>query len=250
MRIAAALAALALVASAPLRADWLVLKSGARIETQGPWQVRGRQVRFTTAKTMLLQSLPLDEVDFEASKGASGPDPNRTAAEALAEGGAVVVGVDPDFRGGRAEPKPLPRAVKDVAKETLNQRSIEADRELFGEGTLSSGTSVVGQLYERSAYLRSLRERAVARVGEATVSEMEQEFASFESEIYSGCLELGADPAANEQWYCYAIVLEVALQTLAEAGSLSDPASEQDARDEPLEPSAEPAGEPAAEPPR
>jgi len=54
----------------PAAADWLVLDDGTRIETRGPWEVRGRQVVFTSARGAL-QALRLDEVDLEASRAAN-----------------------------------------------------------------------------------------------------------------------------------------------------------------------------------
>lgn len=72
------LTALVSASSSPLRADWLVLVDGARVETRGPWQVRGRMVTFTDAKGTF-SSLRVDEVDLEASEAAT-----RAAAEAPA----------------------------------------------------------------------------------------------------------------------------------------------------------------------
>lgn len=69
----------ALLASAltlPARADWLVLRTGERAETRGPWKVKGRLVVFTSAKGNLA-SLRLADVDLEASE--------RVTAEARAQ---------------------------------------------------------------------------------------------------------------------------------------------------------------------
>ncbi len=69
-----ALALLLAFLSAPVAsADVLVTKEGARVETQGPWEVRGRQVIFTTPKGVL-SSMRLAEVDLEASARADCPD--------------------------------------------------------------------------------------------------------------------------------------------------------------------------------
>jgi hypothetical protein len=66
-------AALALAAGSAT-ADWLVMTDGAAVETQGPWQVRGRAVVFSDVKGQLV-SLQLAQVDLEASA-------ERTAGEA------------------------------------------------------------------------------------------------------------------------------------------------------------------------
>ena len=55
-----------------LRADVLVTRDGERIETRGPWTVKGKQVVFTAANGTL-QALRLDDVDLEASEEATHP---------------------------------------------------------------------------------------------------------------------------------------------------------------------------------
>ncbi|HVR97389.1 MAG TPA: FxLYD domain-containing protein [Thermoanaerobaculia bacterium] len=52
--------------AAPASADWLVTREGARLETQGPWKVKGKLVVFTLADGSL-SSLRLDAVDLPAS---------------------------------------------------------------------------------------------------------------------------------------------------------------------------------------
>ena len=69
--------ALAFACSQPAAADWLVTRDGHRIETDGPWKVKGRIVVYTdTGGT--LSSLRLDEVDLEASE-AAGKEPQAPA---------------------------------------------------------------------------------------------------------------------------------------------------------------------------
>lgn len=69
-------------------ADVLVTTEGAHIETRGPWEVKGRQVIFTTASGTL-SSMRLDEVDLEASEAET--ERIASAAEAADE----EVGTDP-----------------------------------------------------------------------------------------------------------------------------------------------------------
>jgi hypothetical protein len=90
------LLALLLLAAAPLSADWLVTREGARVETRGPWKVKGKLVVFTGAGGDLA-SLRLAEVDLPASERAtaeaqapaSPPEP-PPAAEAPKKPAAVV----------------------------------------------------------------------------------------------------------------------------------------------------------------
>jgi hypothetical protein len=54
----------------PAAADWLVLRDGSKVETQGPWQVKGRVVVFDLPSGQLT-SLRLAEVDLAASDEAT-----------------------------------------------------------------------------------------------------------------------------------------------------------------------------------
>jgi hypothetical protein len=64
--IALGLLALGL-AHLPARADWLVTNEGGRVETKGPWQMKGKLVVFTRADDGALASLRASEVDLDAS---------------------------------------------------------------------------------------------------------------------------------------------------------------------------------------
>lgn len=59
-------AVLSLVAL-PVQADWLVTRDGARMETKGPWKVKGKLVVFETADGKL-SSLRVADVDLDASR--------------------------------------------------------------------------------------------------------------------------------------------------------------------------------------
>lgn len=70
-RRAAVWTALLLAAVAlPAGADWLVLRTGERAETKGPWKVKGKLVVFTSPKGTLA-SLRLADVDLAASERAT-----------------------------------------------------------------------------------------------------------------------------------------------------------------------------------
>ena len=51
---------------APARADWLVTRDGARLETKGAWKVDGRRVLFTLPNGTL-STVRTDEVDLDQS---------------------------------------------------------------------------------------------------------------------------------------------------------------------------------------
>ena len=73
-RICRALLILPVAAAAffatPAQADWLVTKEGARIETRGPWELRGRIIVFTLPNGTL-SSIRESEIDLEASHDAT-----------------------------------------------------------------------------------------------------------------------------------------------------------------------------------
>ena len=62
-------------AAAPAAADWLQMRDGSRVETRGPWQLKGAVVAFTLPNGTLA-SLRAADVDLEASE--------RITAEAVA----------------------------------------------------------------------------------------------------------------------------------------------------------------------
>lgn len=64
------LAILGLAIAAPACADWLVTRDGGRVETKGPWKVKGKLVVFTQADGVL-SSLRLSEVNLDASRAAT-----------------------------------------------------------------------------------------------------------------------------------------------------------------------------------
>ena len=81
-RFVSLLALAALVGAAgPARADWLVTREGARVETRGAWSVKGKLVVFETAAGKL-SSLRVADVDLDASRRAT---EEAVAAQAQAE---------------------------------------------------------------------------------------------------------------------------------------------------------------------
>lgn len=68
-----------LIAASPAAADWLVTRAGGRVETKGPWQIKGKLVVFTQADGALA-SLRLSEVDLEASRKATAEAQTKATA--------------------------------------------------------------------------------------------------------------------------------------------------------------------------
>ena len=85
------LIAIALWALGPsIPAEVLVTRDGQRIETQGPWQVKGRQVVFTSTQGVL-SSMRLAEIDLAASEAATaGTAEDAEAAAPAAEPAAAA----------------------------------------------------------------------------------------------------------------------------------------------------------------
>jgi hypothetical protein len=75
-KLAILLLPLLAVAATPAAADWLVTRSGERVEIQGPWQLKGKIVVFTRMDGSFA-SLRVSEVDLKASE--------RATAEARAQ---------------------------------------------------------------------------------------------------------------------------------------------------------------------
>jgi len=76
------LAGAAIFAGRPAAADWLVTQEGAKVETRGPWQVKGKLVVFTTADGTLA-SLRVAQVDLPASQKATA-DKQKMVVEDIA----------------------------------------------------------------------------------------------------------------------------------------------------------------------
>ena len=172
-------------------ADWLVTQDGARIETKGPWQVKGRQVVFTLPNGTL-SAMRVSEVDLEASASVTeaAKNPARTAApEARQPAPArapVMVLTNKDIAaaatppaaaaGGEeataAEAQPRPRAPGSAAVDVVTWESRDSQDvdglEIVGTlrntgveiaTNINVSVTVIDQertpLYETTAFLRS-----------------------------------------------------------------------------------------------
>lgn len=114
--------------SRPARADWLVTRDGAQIETKGPWRVEGRQVLFHRTGGALA-SLRTDDVDLEASrtltaekKAAAEAKPAEAPPAAPAKRPASAARVtNPEVKGGGARG---PKAPEGTAGEPAGEAAI------------------------------------------------------------------------------------------------------------------------------
>lgn len=105
------------MAAAPAAADWLVTRDGSRIETRGPWELKGKLVVFTAANGTL-SSLRLSEVDLEASEAATNaakaPPPDSEPEPAPPEDKEpVLVITDADVPKARKREPQAPSAAEE-----------------------------------------------------------------------------------------------------------------------------------------
>jgi hypothetical protein len=112
---------LLLAAAAPAGADWLVTRAGGRVETQGPWQVKGKLVVFKGANGTLA-SLRLAEVDLPASENAT------AEAKAAEETKAKAATEEPS----KPERK---KSVRSLTDADFSHKPPAADAEAPAEGT-------------------------------------------------------------------------------------------------------------------
>lgn len=114
----------ALLLAVPAGADWLVTRDGGRVETKGPWQVKGKLVVFTRVAEGQLASLRITDIDWAAServtaqaaqaKEAQASEPKSAPAEPPKESRWVFT--DSDFK--RPVPPPAEPAAEPAAEET------------------------------------------------------------------------------------------------------------------------------------
>lgn len=149
VRSALGVLGLVLLAATPSEADWLITKAGARVETRGPWRVKGKLVVFTQSDGSL-SSLRLADVDLDASgkatadakvKAEAPPPPPEPPKKKLA------VLTDQSFRkgpaAGSAAAKPeagAPTASGPVSVSSWKQVNRSGGDGIEVEGTLHNNT--------------------------------------------------------------------------------------------------------------
>ena len=112
---------LAVLLAPPAAGDWLVLRDGTRIETEGPWETQGRQVVFKRASGPL-STLLLADVDLEASAAATAASRQPAPPPATPQQRrSVLVLTDEDIRSAAAA------ALEESADEDTEAEGVEAD---------------------------------------------------------------------------------------------------------------------------
>jgi len=133
-------------------ADWLVTRDGTRVETKGPWEVKGRQVVFTLPSGTL-SAMRLSEVDLDASAAATAAarEPAEPAAEEeRAPRKPVLVLTNQDVRP--AAPPPVEEDGEDgeTEEEAAEERPGAAKVELVSWKSVDSsqvdGLEIVGTI--------------------------------------------------------------------------------------------------------
>jgi hypothetical protein len=133
---------LLLTVASPGGADWLVTKAGARVETRGPWQVKGRLVVFTQ-KDGALSSLRLSDVDLPASDQATAEAKVQAAAPPPAEAPRKKVAVLTDSSFRKATPgsaAPKAGAVQPAAAGPVSVSAWKRVNRAGGDGIEVEGT--------------------------------------------------------------------------------------------------------------
>lgn len=128
---AALAAALALGVAAPAAADWLITRQGGKVETKGPWQVKGKLLVFTLPDGKL-SSLRLSEVDLDASRRATAEAAAALAAPAAPAAPpkpreAKVVLTDASFRQAAPPAPAAPGEAKEGEAGETEPRKLVID---------------------------------------------------------------------------------------------------------------------------
>ena len=135
------------LAAVPSWADILVTRDGQRIETDGPWEVKGRQIVFTTASGVL-SAVRLSEIDLEASELATHPPEPEVAEDTLSDR-------EPRLGEMSQRGKGRPEATIVLTNEDLGQAStdeLEALARVFG-GTMITVLEELGETLAESGTL-------------------------------------------------------------------------------------------------
>ena len=187
LQIGAVAVAAALLAM-PAAADWLVAADGGRVETRGPWKVKGKLVVFTRTDGQL-SSLRLADVDLAASEKvtAEAAAKAKEAAEARPATAAEKkearwVMTDKDFRSA---PPPAPEAAEkpaapetdqagrprlNIVVESWERKDLQDGLEIQGmlrnpSGELAAEVGVTVQLFDDAGSLLATGDGRIATSG-------------------------------------------------------------------------------------
>lgn len=163
------------VTASPAGADWLVTREGGKVETRGPWQIKGKLVVFTRAGDGSLASLRATEVDLDASGKLTAEAKIQAAAPPAVEvpKKKLAVLTDQNFRktappaasDGKAPDNKKPAAASGPLSVSSWKRSQSPEGDgLVIEGTLHNST---GDMIINSAVEVQLYNEVGDRVGTA-----------------------------------------------------------------------------------
>lgn len=182
-------AALLVLAAPPAAADWLVARDGSRVETDGPWEVKGRLVVFNLADGTL-SSMRLDQVDLEASR-----ELTRRAEEAASR--------------PPAEPAPAAAAEPEKPRRKITTADV-------GRGTFRPPAEEAGEAEDGDA--------AEADAGRETISNQLVVLSSQEEETFDGHVRISGSLSNSGETTVLGAGLTVYLQDVE-----GEPAAEAEA---------------------
>lgn len=147
------LALAVLLPALPAKADWLVTREGARVETRGAWTVKGKLVVFQTAAGKL-SSLRVAEVDLDASRRAT-EEAVAAQAQAAAEPEkpaerrkSVRVITDKDVRQAAPAPEAQPGG-EPTGELTGEEAAAEGGEEAASAPGPASGPGLVVERWDQ-----------------------------------------------------------------------------------------------------
>ena len=129
----------------PASADVLVTRDGQRIETDGPWEVKGRQVVFTNTAGVL-SVVRLSEIDLEASELATNPPEPEVAADTWRDD-------EPRLGDVSQKGKDRPQAVMTLTNDDVGMAKVEEIEDFasaFGGALLEMQRAIAHSLAEMS----------------------------------------------------------------------------------------------------
>ena len=131
-----------------LRADWLILVDGQRVETRGPWKVDSGRVLYTSASGALT-ALRLENVDLDASAKANlpptAPKPTARREPAVVLNQSDVATVSRSVRDAAAE-QVAANVAGNPADETAATDTSSLSVSEWSEVDFETGTKLAGTI--------------------------------------------------------------------------------------------------------
>ena len=165
LRTGLVLGLLIALAALPATADWLVTQNGDQVETQGPWEIKGKLVVFTLPGGTL-SSMRLSDVDLDASNQLTTKKnaPTAPAPAATQRREATIVITDSDV--AHVGPEAAPSSAAERQQAGADARAELAGGAASGEGLTVAewnqefddgidGVVVTGSVENRSSNLHS-----------------------------------------------------------------------------------------------